>query len=70
MALLQALVDRTGEIVGVSILPPDARPVRHTKARVATLEIPDSAGKIPLLELHRRLSYDRASGQLLLADRP
>ena len=92
--LLRALIDRDGEVVGVSADLDDSAdsfdlavhtdsaestdsPAAHAEARphrpgdrISTLRIPDPTGGLPLLELHRRLSYDRKTGELHLADRP
>jgi hypothetical protein len=65
--LLRALIDREGEVVGVcadadDAPRTDAQPNRPGD-RISTLRI---TGEIPLLELHRRLKYDRTTGQLHL----
>ncbi|GAA1659666.1 hypothetical protein [Fodinicola feengrottensis] len=69
--LLRALIDRDGEVVGVSAdfdeTPQAYDPPHRPGDRISTLRIPDPAGDVPLLELHRRLSYDRTTGQLRLA---
>jgi hypothetical protein len=70
--LLRALIDRDGEVVGVSAeIDEDGVEVREEQPhrpgdRISTLRI---TGELPLLELHRRLSYDRKTGELHLADR-
>lgn len=65
--LLRALIDREGEVVGVcadadDAPQKDAQPHRPGD-RISTLRI---TGEIPLLELHRRLKFDRTTGQLHL----
>ncbi|WP_163509481.1 hypothetical protein [Fodinicola acaciae] len=67
--LLRALIDRHGEVVGVCADADDTprtteRPHRPGD-RISTLRIAD---EIPLLELHRRLKFDRTTGQLHLTN--